>query len=90
MDLAGSRIVLDGGNLRAEFSTILGRGPQGTFTGPGFTVTVSESNGSFKGSVIDPVTGLPLPFAGLMLPKMNAGFGFMLGIDQSCRASIAP
>jgi hypothetical protein len=55
----------------------------GTGDGLIMTLKVSPTTGVFNGSMLNRVTGRPVKFQGTVVDKMNAGYGFVLGTDQS-------
>jgi hypothetical protein len=46
-------------------------------------IKVSATTGVFKGSMTDKTTGKPSSFQGALLQKPVAGYGFILGVNQS-------
>ncbi|HWD92918.1 MAG TPA: Ig-like domain-containing protein [Verrucomicrobiae bacterium] len=44
---------------------------------------VSPTTGLFNGNILDRATGKPEKFQGALLDKVNAGYGFVLGTNQS-------
>jgi len=46
-------------------------------------MTITTKNGTFKGSVVDPNSGKPVAFTGVLLQKENFGGGFFLGTSES-------
>jgi hypothetical protein len=46
--------------------------------------------GSFKGSVVNPFTGKPFNFGGVVLQKQGYGSGYFLGTNQSGRVLLQP
>jgi hypothetical protein len=46
--------------------------------------------GMFNGTTIDPDSGKPWPFKGIVLQKMNAGYGYLLGNNQSSAVVFKP
>jgi hypothetical protein len=54
-------------------------------TGDGLMMAlkISPSTGVFNGSILNRVTGKPVKFQGALLDKLNAGYGFLLGTNQS-------
>jgi hypothetical protein len=47
------------------------------------SLKVSSTTGVFTGSMLNRVTGKPVSFQGALLEKMNAGYGYVLGTNQS-------
>lgn len=44
---------------------------------------ISPTIGTFTGSILNRVTGKPVKFQGALVDKLNAGYGFVLGTNQS-------
>jgi hypothetical protein len=53
-------------------------------------MTFSLKTGTFSGKVSDPLTGKSRSFGGAVLEKLNSGYGFMLGTNQSSQVVFAP
>jgi len=47
------------------------------------SIKISQTTGTFKGSIVDKTTGKPSSFQGALLQKPVAGYGFILGANQS-------
>jgi hypothetical protein len=47
------------------------------------SIKVSSTAGTFKGSMLDKVTGKPMSFQGALLLKTDTGYGFILGTGHS-------
>jgi hypothetical protein len=93
LPLANGSVVFSGGNLAANFTNSVTIGPLGrvsNLSGGGLSVTISPSTGIFRGSVVDPYSNLRFPINGVVLQNLNAGFGLLLGTNQSSRVLIAP
>ncbi|NOS70319.1 MAG: hypothetical protein HOP33_10355 [Verrucomicrobia bacterium] len=54
------------------------------------TMTFTLTSGLFKGSVTDTNTGKAIPFAGVLLQKLDSGYGYFLGTNQSGQALFMP
>jgi len=54
------------------------------------TLNIAISTGAFNGSVAAPGQTRRTPFKGVFLQKVNAGYGYFLGTDQSGSVVIAP
>ncbi len=77
-----------GGNLVADFANLLSETSAGRLSNLSsnrLSMSVSRTTGAFRGSVTDPSSGKSKPFAGALFQKLQAGYGFMLGLDQSSR-----
>ncbi len=93
LNLTNAYVVFSGGNLAADFtnSVVLGLNNQVTnLSSNKFTLSFSLATGIFKGSATDPATSKALPFSGAVFQKHNAGYGFLLGTNQSSRVSLTP
>jgi hypothetical protein len=51
---------------------------------------ISVGNGLFRGKVVDPSTGKAGSFSGVVLQKLNAGYGFLLGTNLCSEVVLAP
>jgi hypothetical protein len=54
------------------------------------SLKLSPTTGLFTGSMLNPVTGKPVPFQGALLQKLDTGYGFLLGTNQSTPVVITP
>ncbi len=54
------------------------------------SMTITLTSGLFTGSVTDTNTGKSVTFNGALLQKLNAGYGFFLGTNQSGSVLFAP
>jgi hypothetical protein len=54
------------------------------------SLTINPSSGLFKGSVINPSTGKPMPFQGAFFEDWNFGLGYFLNPTQSGQVLLAP
>jgi hypothetical protein len=92
LNLTTATVVISGGNLSSEliYPVALGPGGQaGSLSGNELTLRFSLATGTFKGKAVDPNSGQSLSFNGVVMPKLNAGYGFLLGTSQSSRVVIA-
>ena len=84
-------IVLQGGNLTGSITNQVAIGPNNKVTGPNrLSLTFTTSSGLFKGSVLNPVSGKPIPVSGAILQKQNTGYGVFLGTTQSGSVILGP
>ena len=91
--LTNAQLAFSGGNLSAEFTNAIAAGRFGTVTnqsGNALAVTFYPLVGTFKGSVHDPVTRSNFAFRGAVLQKQNAGFGLLLGTNQTSQVNLTP
>jgi hypothetical protein len=54
------------------------------------SLKISASTGTFKGSMLDKLTGQPKSFQGALLQKPNVAYGFIFGAGQSTPLMLAP
>jgi hypothetical protein len=54
------------------------------------SVKASPTTGIFKGSIIDKATGKASSFQGALLQKPDAGYGFVLSVNQSLPILLMP
>ncbi|NOS69733.1 MAG: hypothetical protein HOP33_07370 [Verrucomicrobia bacterium] len=54
------------------------------------TMTFTLTSGLFKGSVTDTNTGKAIPFTGVLLQKLDSGYGCFLGTNQGGQMRFAP
>ncbi len=91
---SGSReLIFDGGGLSQPFTNAITLGPSGrltSFTGPRLSLSITASSGLFKGSTLNPDSGLPLLFQGALFEKGNSGAGFFLVPERSGRVYLNP
>ena len=93
LSLASAQVEFSGGNLGAGFTNWVNLGVNSKVTNTSsnkLTLSFSLTTGTFAGSVTDPATGKASPFSGAILQKMNAGYGFILGTNQSSQVVFAP
>ena len=92
LNLATANVVFSGGNLFSDLTYPVALGPGGqaaSLSGNELTLRFSLATGTFKGKAVDPNSGQSLSFNGVVMPKLNAGYGFLLGTSQSSRVVIA-
>jgi hypothetical protein len=93
MNLTGADMEFSEGNLVAPFTNSISVGPNSAvhnFGSNSLTMKFSLSSGTFKGKVVDPASGLKKTFSGVVLEKMNSGYGFLLMTNQSSSVVLAP
>jgi hypothetical protein len=73
-----------GGDLSEAVSGTLMLLPNGKMQtqGGALKIGISPTTGLFKGTVLDPATGSPRAFSGVLLQKWNVGAGVLLGLDE--------
>lgn len=83
--LRRTELVCAGGNLGGTVTGEVMVLPNGTMmaqSGGALKIGVSPATGLFKGTVLDPATGRPRVFSGVVLQKWNIGSGLVLGTNQ--------
>jgi hypothetical protein len=93
LDLAQARLEIKGGDLLADICSPVSLGADNKAVNSGaeqVSVSFSSSSGTFAGKAIDPSTGLPVAVKGVVLQKLNRGYGFVLGSDQSSQVVFQP
>jgi hypothetical protein len=91
LNFGSSRMDFIGGNLMTNLSTPIVVGPRNSqASGDGLTMSFSLSSGTFSGRTLDPATKRWLSFSGVVLQKMNAGYGYVLGTNQSSQVILTP
>ena len=93
MQLINGNLIFSDGGLGAPFtnSISLGLNNKVTTTSSGkLTLNINTTSGLFKGSVLNPDTGKPFPFQGVLLENTSSGGGFFLGPQQSGRVFLSP
>jgi Fibronectin type III domain len=91
LNLTNGMIVFAGGNLGPGFTNafvISADGKVSSASGSGLTFSFSPSSGRFSGKVTDPATGRSYSFGGAVLQRANAGYGFLLGTNQSSEVTL--
>jgi hypothetical protein len=83
---SNATLTVTGGNVQTQIVNEVTINPKNKVTNLStnkLTLTISASTGVFKGSVVNPATGNPVKFNGIILQKTDTGRGFSLGTDQS-------
>jgi hypothetical protein len=86
LELPEAFIAFTGGNLGFGFTNTvsIGRASRVANQSPNLlSMTFSISTGTFLGSVVDPVSGAMMPFSGVVFQKNAAGYGVLVGADQT-------
>jgi hypothetical protein len=87
------RLTLEGGNLSEPIIRAVAIDTNNHVTSTGtnkFSLAISTADGTFRGSVMDPMLAKPLNFNGVLLQKRDAGEGYFLGTTQGGRVSLEP
>jgi hypothetical protein len=93
LGLSAGSVVFDGGNLGDGFSNLLSLGLGSKVvnnSSNALTLTFTLTTGAFKGKVTNPFNSQSLSFNGVVLPKMNGGYGYALGTNQSSEVVFGP
>jgi hypothetical protein len=93
LNLTNAEVAFSGGNLIADFTNSVALGPNSrviNLSSNRLTMSFSLSTGTFRGSAMDRSTGRSMPYSGAVLQKLNAGYGFLPGTNQSSRVVLAP
>jgi hypothetical protein len=80
-----------GGNLATDFTNTISLGRSSRVfnnSSNRLTMSFSLSQGTFSGRVVDPASGKWRSFSGAVLQKLNAGFGLLLGTNQTSSVTI--
>jgi hypothetical protein len=86
-------LVFSGGNLANAFTnnvTVNSSTVMNSTSTNKLTMKVNASKGTFTGSVVNPFTGVSMPFNGVYLQNENFGSGDSLGTDQSSHVFFGP
>jgi uncharacterized repeat protein (TIGR02543 family) len=81
--------VLRGGGLTNQIDAPFTLSAAGKGANPDFklSISVAASTGLFKGSILNPQTGKPLTFNGVLVQPTGAGLGFFLGAGTNIAGS---
>jgi hypothetical protein len=93
IDLSNDSVVFSGGNLAADFTNTITTAKSGRISNQSsnrMTINFSAATGKLTGSVVPPSGGKAIPFSGMAFQRMNSGFGFMPGTDQSSSVTVSP
>lgn len=93
LGLNTASVAFSGGDLPAGFTNFVALSLTSHVTnlsGNRLTFNFSLNNGTFIGTVADPAGGNPLPFSGAVFQKTSAGYGLLLGADQSSGVIVGP
>jgi hypothetical protein len=85
-------LAFTGGNLGSDFSSAISLGRSSrvfNYSTNVLSMSFSLPQGTFSGHVKDPVSGKSRAFSGAVLQKQNAGFGLLLGTNQTSSVSLS-
>lgn len=86
-------LTLEDGGLMQGITNRLGLTPNGQVTplsGSKLSLTFTPATGAFNGSVVNPATGKPISFGGVVLQGQGIGSGFFLGTSGSGEVRLEP
>jgi len=86
LTLTSASVLFSDGNLSSPFSTTVEFDENGHLVATNatpFKLSFSSSVGTFSGSTTDPHSGQTFQFKGAVAQKLNSGYGFLLGTDES-------
>ncbi len=84
LDLTNGLLILEYGNLAGSVANEFTLGTNNVGTGTnGLSLTISNSTGLFQGSVTNPATGKVIKYNGVILQKLDSGYGAFQGTNQT-------
>jgi hypothetical protein len=91
LNLASAQLEVAGGNFICGFTNCMTLGKNSKVTSDDHRLAMSFAlaTGIYRGTTTDP-NGKSWPFKGAVLQKMNEGYGFALGTDQSSAVVFQP
>lgn len=90
LQMSAGTLSLQGGGLRAAIAEPVSVSSGGQFIGTQLKLRVAAATGAFQGSLLDPDTGAPLLFQGVLIQGGNYGAGFFLNHNLSGQVQLAP
>jgi len=93
LDLSNASVTFYGGNLASDFTNSITTAKSGRIVNQGsnrMMLNFSAATGKFTGTVAPASGGKAMPFSGVAFQRMNFGFGFLPGNDQSSGVLITP
>jgi hypothetical protein len=93
VNLANADLIFSGGNIGSAFTNSVELGNSGRIINLSrnqLSLSFSLGTGTFKGVATDPVLNTSLPFSGAVFQKQNAGYGLILGTNQSSQVNLVP
>ena len=93
LDFTDGQVWFENGNLPASFTNQIALSLANKITNLStnkLTLTITTPSGLFKGSATDPVSGKAISINGVVLQKLNVGYGFFLGTNQTGRVYFGP
>ncbi len=86
LNLPNTSIAFTGGDFGFGFANAISIGPSSRVTNHSsnsLSMTFSIPNGTFRGTVVDPVNNQTLPFNGVAFQRNPSGYGLLFGTNQS-------
>ena len=86
LNLPNTSIAFTGGDLGSGFANVISIGSSSrvmNHSSNSLSMTFSIPNGTFRGTVVDPVNNRALPFTGVTFQKNASGYGLLFGTHQS-------
>lgn len=93
LNIPNGLVAFSGGDLNPDFSNSISVGAGSRVTNEStnkLAMAFSLGNGLYKGSVVDPTTGLSMPFAGAVFQKLGMAYGSLMGANQSSSVVVSP
>jgi uncharacterized protein YjbI with pentapeptide repeats len=91
LDFVSGEVVLEGGNLATAITNHVlldARGRLRNLDSARFSLIMTPSTGTFRGSVVDPISARLISFGGVVLQAQSVGSGFFKGSSQSGRVRL--
>ena len=92
LTFTNANLVFAGGNLAADFTNSISLGLYSRVTNHDtnrLSLAFSLSRGTFSGHVTDPLSGKSSSFSGAVLQKLNAGYGLLIGTNQTSSVTLS-
>jgi hypothetical protein len=93
LNLPTACLTFAGGDLGSCITNqiTIGAGSKVVTPGKQLKLSFSASTGTFKGTSLDPATGKPRTFCGVVFQKLNAAYGVLFGAsDQTSEVTLTP
>jgi hypothetical protein len=91
LNFVNSQMDFLGGNLATNLPTPIVIGPRSyQASSTNLVMRIYHSSGLFNGKTLEPGTKNWLSFSGVVLQRMNAGYGYLLGTNQSSQVILTP
>lgn len=91
LNLTNGSIIFQNGDLSQSITNGFSADSDAKISGPNkLNVSIAGSSGSFKGNLMNPLTGKVISFYGVVLQRQHFGRGFFLDGDQSGNVYFGP